>query len=278
MRPAAASGPGSRSSAVILYCGLAYAITWLIVLPLVASALGWGGQMPEWWHALGALGPLTAAAVAAWRSRDGTGPDPWFRSLTRVDIGARWWTVALASPLALAAGALVAVRAWTGAWQVGAWPGDGGSDAWLVVVLVSVAYGLGEEPGWRGFLLPRLLEQHGPRAATLVLAGVWATWHVPFFFYRYDFAGPMTVVGFLISILAGAFWLTFLYLRTGGSVPAVAAWHVVWNLVSLGLAGASDLVIGVMNAGVMVLGFGVAPLLESPPRPGDARKDAPADG
>ena len=99
----------------------------------------------------------------------------------------------------------------------------------------------------------------------MFLAAAWAGWHVPFFAYRYDFAGPMTVVGFLVSMLAGAFWLTFLYMRTGGSVPAVASWHVMWNVVNLGLEGASDLVIGVMNAGVMVLGFAVVPFLGPPP-------------
>ena len=261
--PVRASSP---ASAAILYCGLAYAFTWLAVLPLVASATGRAGlEVPDWWHVFGAIGPLSAAAVLAWRSRGRARSSAWLQSLTRVDIGSGWWAVALGTPLVLAAGAVGLTRVLTGEWQSGALPGQTDPGIWPVILLVSVAYGLGEEPGWRGFLLPRLMELLSPRAATVVLAMAWAGWHAPFFAYRYEFAGLMTVVGFFISMLAGAFWLTFLYTRTHGSVPAVAAWHVVWNLVSLGLPEASALVIATMNVGMMVLGFGVIPFLKAEP-------------
>jgi uncharacterized protein len=36
-----------------------------------------------------------------------------------------------------------------------------------------------EEPGWRGFALPRLQERYGPVGATLILASLWAEWHLP---------------------------------------------------------------------------------------------------
>jgi len=38
-----------------------------------------------------------------------------------------------------------------------------------------------EEPGWRGFALPRLQERYGPVRATLILAPLWAGWHLPLF-------------------------------------------------------------------------------------------------
>src|SRR5262249_45840648 len=40
-----------------------------------------------------------------------------------------------------------------------------------------------EEPGWRGFALPRLESRFGPLAGTLILGLVWSAWHVPFFWY-----------------------------------------------------------------------------------------------
>ena len=40
---------------------------------------------------------------------------------------------------------------------------------------------LPEEPGWRGFALPRLQARYGPVWATLILAPLWAGWHVPLF-------------------------------------------------------------------------------------------------
>ena len=128
----------------------------------------------------------------------------------------------------------------------------------MVSLLVgSLAYGLGEEPGWRGWLQPYLQARHSPFKATLLLAPIWAAWHAPFFFYRFEFEGAVTVVGFFIGLLAGAFWLAFLYNSTK-SVKVVALWHVLWNVANISLAAISSTAVGVLNALMMILGFGIA--------------------
>ena len=40
---------------------------------------------------------------------------------------------------------------------------------------------LGEELGWRGFLLPRLAARQGPLRASLVVGLLWGLWHLPAF-------------------------------------------------------------------------------------------------
>src|SRR5579864_3008761 len=39
----------------------------------------------------------------------------------------------------------------------------------------------GEETGWRGFALPRLLTLHSPLTAALILGVIWGIWHTPAF-------------------------------------------------------------------------------------------------
>ena len=53
---------------------------------------------------------------------------------------------------------------------------------WLLIVLGALALGpLGEELGWRGFALPRLLDLMPALPAALLLGVVWWVWHLPAF-------------------------------------------------------------------------------------------------
>jgi membrane protease YdiL (CAAX protease family) len=71
---------------------------------------------------------------------------------------------------------------------------------WLFVLVVGGAM---EEPGWRGFGLPHLLESHTPMVATLLLGLTWGIWHVPIY-------GPL---GFVVPTVL-AFFYTYLWART----------------------------------------------------------------
>lgn len=63
-----------------------------------------------------------------------------------------------------------------------------------------------EEPGWRGFALPRLQQQYGPVRATLILGALWAGWHLPLFqIPNWISANPWQ---FLLIVTGIAFLLT----------------------------------------------------------------------
>jgi membrane protease YdiL (CAAX protease family) len=50
----------------------------------------------------------------------------------------------------------------------------------ILFFLYNVVYGaLSEEPGWRGFALPRLQAKFSPLVSSLILGVIWAVWHAP---------------------------------------------------------------------------------------------------
>jgi len=234
---------------VVLACG----ITWILVLPLVLQEVGLVEGVPTWWHGAGALGP----AVAAWLS-------PRRRGVYgRLGPSKVAWGViagALAVPIlfaavGLAAASVVEVGRGPGLASILETPGLG-----VELLVGALLYGIGEEPGWRGWLQPQLERRHSVFGAALLLTPIWAFWHAPFFVYRYEFGGVGMVFVFLVGLLAGAFWLAFL-LQLTGSVRVVAAWHVLWNASNLVLAEASPVAVGVLNGLMMALGLSVAIML-----------------
>jgi uncharacterized protein len=121
------------------------------------------------------------------------------------------------------------------------------------VLLVAIAVGaFGEEAGWRGYALPRMQARLGPLPATLLLALLWAAWHAPLFFVlaSYGDFSAVTVPAFFIGLTAGALVLTSIYNGTGGSILAVALWHVAYNL-SAATAAADGTIAAVSTACVI---------------------------
>lgn len=232
------------------FIALAFGITWLAVTPMMLSAWGVLPALPEWLHGLGALGPVLAAYFCP-RDRG------VFESAGASRLSPQWIGASLATPVAFA-GIALAVHASQGEPVLAPLVEAAADPNWTIGLVVgSLMYGLGEEPGWRGWLQPHLQSKYPAVTATLILAVIWGAWHAPFFVYRFQFEGPATVVGFFVGLLAGAFWLAFLYNSTS-SVKVVALWHVMWNVANIALAAISSTAVGVLNGLMMTLGFGVA--------------------
>ena len=93
---------------------------------------------------------------------------------------------------------------------------------------------LGEEIGWRGYLLPRLIESGWPRP--VLLSGlVWGLWHVPSLLWGGYPAGPnrpLSAAVILVTLGAFAFVLARLRLESGSIWPPTLA-HAAWNSIIL---------------------------------------------
>lgn len=90
-----------------------------------------------------------------------------------------------------------------------------------MVALYAVFSGpLGEEIGWRGFALPRLLESHSALAASLILGSVWAIWHLPLYL-----VGDFSFYGAFMPVIA-AIVFTWVFQNSKGSVLLAILMHV----------------------------------------------------
>jgi membrane protease YdiL (CAAX protease family) len=224
-----------RAFPLAAYFVLAYALSWLILVPAGLGMLPDSSAGVLVW--LPPFGPAVAAFVVTARIGGRPAVGQLLRRLVQWKVGIRWYLlVLLGIPLLELMGAFAVL---------GAVPLDDLARNWPVifttypiyVLYIAIFTGMGEEPGWRGFALPRLQDRHGPLLATAVLAVVWASWHLPNVLF-----GGWTGLSFslwLVQTLASAFIYTWVYNRTGGSILLAALLHGAIN-------GSSGLVTGLL--------------------------------
>ena len=99
----------------------------------------------------------------------------------------------------------------------------------------------GEEWGWRGYLLPHLLERFSIIPTLLISGIIWGLWHAPITLighnYGLGYAGyPFTGIAAmcLFCIVVGVF-MSYVTLRTGSCLPAVFAHGMVNGSAAMGL-------------------------------------------
>lgn len=88
---------------------------------------------------------------------------------------------------------------------------------------------LGEEAGWRGYLLPHLLKRMGVRKAMLVSGIIWGLWHAPMIAlghnYGVGYAGyPWLGIGAMtvFCVAVGSFF-ALLSIKTDSAIPCALA-------------------------------------------------------
>jgi uncharacterized protein len=183
-----------RRHPVAAFFILAYALSWLAWLPAILFGGGQVLLVP------GAFGPAVAAYLVL--RVTGGSVRAWARQILHWRVQPRWYLYALGLPALLFAvvnGTLVLL----GRPIELSLLADRAPSYLATFAFVALLGGGQEEPGWRGFALPRLQQRFTPLRATLVLAVLWGVWHLPI--YGVGFVGPMLF----------AIFYTYLYNRTG---------------------------------------------------------------
>ena len=202
----------------VLLCGLLSWYSWLLGY---ATQPGNSGINP-----LGVLAAALLTSVAfGWGELKG-----FVARIVRTRTDWRTYAIALLLPIVLALVTVALLPAFGIAYSteqaVARWP-----DAIDAFIIMFVFVGLGEEPGWRGWLFPLFRERMAPLAAALAVAPFWAIWHFPM--WGRDI--PLEQIApFLLSLTAACVVLGWLTNRTRGGVLPAMLCHASVNAVGSG--------------------------------------------
>jgi membrane protease YdiL (CAAX protease family) len=103
--------------------------------------------------------------------------------------------------------------------------------------LYGVVIAAGEEIGWRGYALPRLLRRHNALVASILVGIFWGLWHLPVS-YLFGGGSPPLVDSLLygLGVDFASVIYTWIFRHTRGSVLIACLFHSVYD-VSLIVAG-----------------------------------------
>jgi uncharacterized protein len=219
---------------VLLAYGLAWAVWVALLGPTIKEALR-EGRTPEHFTATAAVTlAMYAPALAAVLMRLFVSKEGLRRALgplPSLKIG----LAAVLLPLALAL-ILVAIVTMINIGEPT--PGKPMGSLLAILTFVGVPIGtllaFGEEFGWRGYLLPKLLPL-GEVKAALIVGLIWGPWHLPVIIVGLNYPGqPIIAVlaVFLLSATLLSFLHTRFYVASGYSLIAVALLHGSLNTFS----------------------------------------------
>ena len=207
---------------IILFFVLTFLISWSFMIPWAKLP-----QPADNFTLMPAgYGPFLAAVIVIWISKGRTELRHWLGKVFRLRINIILY-LAGAFFLPLVVGGLH-----YGLYRVlGGKPDFSTANSWDLYVanLVWVLFTAGgnEEPGWRGFAFPALLERFHPLLATLVLGVIHSAWHLPMLKVYGDTFG-----WYLFNVMPLTVILNWFYLKSRRSVIPVMLLHAGVNVIS----------------------------------------------
>lgn len=211
-----------------LFFVFVFAFSWSIWTPIAIA----GDDLSALHHVavgVGAAGPSLAGVLCTARDEGRRGVRKLFASLVDWRLAARWYVLCLGGPLAVALAAVGLHRLAVGH--------EARFHLEMSTIVLSAPFlvvglfigPLQEELGWRGYLLPRLIDRWGAVAAALALGVAWACWHLPL--YAIDPGGQERVPlpAFLISVVAFSVLYTWFWTATSGSLVVALLLHSAAN-------------------------------------------------
>jgi membrane protease YdiL (CAAX protease family) len=238
----------------------AFAGTWGIglvglILPRVfPSAPAFSHTSPFFWMAAYSVSLSGIALTAFYNGRAGL--RRLFGRLLPWRAGPQWYAIVFGGYGLITLGAFHVSRFFGAAPE--SIPGPSAILTGLGATLLFDVGPIGEEFGWRGFALPRILEKRSPIWASLILGTVHALWHVPLFFIPGTSQSHLSFPLFVTGTISMAIIDTWIYLRTDANLLLAILVHLMGNYCSgiLGAPAFPYFQAGEILAAITIVAFG----------------------
>lgn len=230
-----------QTKPIAAFCLLSYLITWLIQAPGLAAMQGNYRFNDQYLLLLNisSYGPTLAALVVTFVTQGFSG----VKSLLQRAL--QWKISWLVYPAVFFLLPLISFLGYQ-ALGIGAVEGENIFELFLTLVILAPVNAfvgsilldigpLGEELGWRGFLLPRLLEKYGDLKASVILGVIWGFWHLPGFVFtewRGDVPVWLAIALYPFSTILIAYVMTKFHHSGNGSVLIAILYHGIVNYTS----------------------------------------------
>ncbi|MCW8965078.1 MAG: CPBP family intramembrane metalloprotease [Candidatus Pacearchaeota archaeon] len=222
---------------------LSFLISWILWIPLLYGhfRFGWTSWEGNPWTnyrtllgILGALGPAISAIIMTNLIHGKNGIKILLKRVIQWRVNALWWLIAfyswwlISSILAISLSLKPTPDITMGfVFALINIPG-------MLIIQLPLLVGIfGEELGWRGFALPKLLNKFDPIVSSLILTLPWIFWHAPLMLFQ-NWRGNLPIVSFLfnyiILLVPLALIFTWFFRKTKGSVLLAIIFHSSLNL------------------------------------------------
>lgn len=97
---------------------------------------------------------------------------------------------------------------------------------YLICLIATIFSVTGEEIGWRGFMLPKMMEKYSLFTSSFLTGLLWGVWH-----FRFQSIG--LAVFYILTVIDFSFISSWLFIKTKGNITASIIFHATINMCSL---------------------------------------------
>ena len=217
---------------MIMFFALAYVIIWVVLLPILL--IPQRAEQLDFLLLIAAYAPFLAAIITTLVYEGRAGLWTWLKSVFKWRIPFIWYLIGGVLINFLFVALHIGLYILLGGHIVLA----GGDPPWYsylvtfpIIVLINFPFGsgLGEEAGWRGFALPKLLERYSPTVASIILGILWGLWHTPALLMS-SWEGSSQGLLLFVYVIPLTIIMTWVYLKSRRSTIPVMLMHTGGNI------------------------------------------------